>query len=147
VLQRYCGWYANRTRGSRRQVGGDAQPAVVVADRVPPERAAVRRRWAELLRRIFEVGPLRCPRCGTPMRIVAFLPAPAVIRILAHLRHSARPARASRARPLPPSHRLSASRFSPGVGGVRATARPGIAPAVRRTLRAAIEVRILRVAG
>jgi hypothetical protein len=53
VLQRSYGWYANRTRGSRR--------------------------WAELLRRIFAVDPLRCPRCGTPMRIVAFLTAPPVI--------------------------------------------------------------------
>ena len=28
VLQRYYGWYANRTRGIRRQAGVDAQPAV-----------------------------------------------------------------------------------------------------------------------
>jgi len=101
VLQRYYGWYANRTRGRRRQAG-EAQPAVVAADGVPPERAAVRRRWAELLRRIFEVDPLRCPRCGTPMRIVAFLTAPAVIdRILTHLHRSARPVRHPRAPPRP----------------------------------------------
>jgi hypothetical protein len=87
----YYGWYANRTRGRRRQAGGDQQPAVVVADGVPPALAAVRRRWAELLRRIFEVDPLRCPRCGTPMRIVAFLTAPAVLdQILTHLRHATR---------------------------------------------------------
>jgi hypothetical protein len=40
-----------------------------------------------LLRRIFEVDPLRCPRCGGAMRILAFLTEPAAIdRILAHLR-------------------------------------------------------------
>jgi len=100
VLQRYYGWYANRTRGARRRAGGDQQPAVIVADRARPELAAVRRRWAELLRRIFEVDPLRCPQCGTPMRIVAFLTAPPVIdRLLAHRRPSARRVRHPRAPP------------------------------------------------
>ncbi len=38
---------------------------------------------AELLRRIFEVDPLECPRCGQTMRIVAFITEPQVIdRIL-----------------------------------------------------------------
>jgi hypothetical protein len=100
VLQRYYNWYANRTRGIRRQAGGDAPPAVVVSDRVPPELAAVRRRWAELLSRIFEVDPLRCPRRGTTMRIIAFLTAPAVIdRILTHRRHPGLPTRRPRAPP------------------------------------------------
>ena len=38
-----------------------------------------------LLRRIFEVDPLSCPRCRGPMRILTILTDPAVItRILAH---------------------------------------------------------------
>ena len=32
-----------------------------------------KRRWAELLRRILEVDPLACPRCGEEMRIVSFI--------------------------------------------------------------------------
>ena len=32
-----------------------------------------------MLRRIFEVDPLLCPRCGGAMRIIAFLTEPAVI--------------------------------------------------------------------
>src|SRR5919106_3871874 len=78
VLQRYYGWYANRTRGIRRQAGVHAQPSVVAADVVPPAQADVRRRWAELLRRIFEVDPLRCPRCGHAMRVVACITAAGV---------------------------------------------------------------------
>jgi hypothetical protein len=106
VLQRYYGWYANRTRGSRRQAAGDAQPAVVVADVVPPAPAAVRRRWAELLRRLFEVDPLRCPRCGDPMRLVGFITdAPVIDRILTHLRRS--PSRGRRPR-APPRRRAPA---------------------------------------
>jgi hypothetical protein len=38
-----------------------------------------------LLRRIYEVDPLACPRCAAPMRIVAVITDPAVItRILVH---------------------------------------------------------------
>jgi len=47
---------------------------------------ALRRRWAQLIRRIFEVDPLICPRCGATMRIIAFITEPRVItKILRHL--------------------------------------------------------------
>ena len=47
---------------------------------VPVPLREARRRWAELLRRIFEVEPLDCPRCGQTMRIVAFITEPRAIR-------------------------------------------------------------------
>ena len=47
---------------------------------VPVPLHEARRRWAELLRRIFEVDPLACPRCGQQMRIVAFITESRVIR-------------------------------------------------------------------
>ena len=81
VLQRYYGHYASRVRADRSKAaeGDEEQPLVTVA----PEPEAVReakRRWAELLRRILEVEPLRCPRCGeTTMRIVSFITEPTVI--------------------------------------------------------------------
>ena len=40
--------------------------------------AAARSRWARLLARIYEVFPLRCPDCGSEMRILAFLTGPTV---------------------------------------------------------------------
>ena len=86
VMTRYAGWYANRVRGLRRRAGVPEGTAVVVAprERVPPREG--QRRWAELLRRIYEVDPLTCPACAGPMRIVAFITERAVIeRILAHL--------------------------------------------------------------
>jgi len=61
----------------------------------------VQRRWAELLRRVYEVAPLTCPACGGAMRIFAFITAGAVIdRILAHLRRAPEAARG------PPPDRL-----------------------------------------
>ena len=51
-----------------------------------PDMRTLRHRWAELIRRIYEVDPLACPRCGGPMRIIAFITQPKVIHtILAHL--------------------------------------------------------------
>ncbi len=96
VLQRYYGWYANRTRGIRRR-GGAHEPLAVEAAPAPPSLPEAGR-WPELLRRIFEVDPLRCPRCGHEMRIVAFITQPRVIdRILTHLRRTATEPRRSRA--------------------------------------------------
>ena len=43
-----------------------------------------RRSWARLLRRIYEVDPLRCP-CGGELKIISVLTDPVVVdRILAH---------------------------------------------------------------
>ena len=50
------------------------------------ERRRLRRSWAQLIRRIYEVDPLTCTECGGEMRIIAFLLEPAVVRkILDHL--------------------------------------------------------------
>jgi hypothetical protein len=56
----------------------------------PPSDAAL----AEMLRRVYEVDPLVCPRCGGEMRVVGFITEPGVIRrILDHLRKRDRPSR------------------------------------------------------
>src|SRR6266699_6508259 len=42
--------------------------------------------WALLMRRAFDLGVLRCPRCAGRMQLIATINDPAVIqRILAHL--------------------------------------------------------------
>ncbi len=49
-------------------------------------RRTAARCWALLLARIYECLPLQCPRCGEPMRIIAFILEPPVIeRILLHV--------------------------------------------------------------
>jgi len=48
--------------------------------------AAATRAWARLIKQVYEVDPLVCPRCAGPMRIIAFIEQPAVIEtILTHL--------------------------------------------------------------
>jgi hypothetical protein len=98
VLVRHYGAYSVRRRARWRRAGilTDTRPPAEIlsasADPVPdwPARRALRQRWAELLQRIFEVDPLRCPRCGGILQVIAFILDPAVI----HLRRTGRDPRA-----------------------------------------------------
>lgn len=47
---------------------------------------ALRKNWARLIQKIYEVDPLICPKCKDAMRIISFIEDPLVIReILMHL--------------------------------------------------------------
>jgi len=83
VMVRYYGLYANAHRGKVRK-----------ADRVPvapgmieeEPRPVPSKGWAEMIRKVYEVDPMICPRCGGRMRVVAFLTEYAVVdRIIRHL--------------------------------------------------------------
>lgn len=51
-----------------------------------PRVSLLLRRWADLMRRVFEVDVLACPGCGGRLRLVAVLDASdATRRILRHL--------------------------------------------------------------
>jgi hypothetical protein len=42
--------------------------------------------WAEMIRKVYEVDPLRCPTCGGQMSIISFIEEPKTIdRIIPHL--------------------------------------------------------------
>ena len=61
---RYYGYYSCAARGKRIRDHGerDATDAVQPAETdAPPQTAALRKRWADLLRRVYEVDPLVCP--------------------------------------------------------------------------------------
>jgi hypothetical protein len=93
-LVRYYGWYSNVSRGKRLKAASKHERAVD-ADTGPPSRAAraetrdvraLRRSWAQLIRRIYEVDPLVCPSCGSEMKVIAFITEHAVVdAILRHL--------------------------------------------------------------
>jgi hypothetical protein len=73
-MTRSYGWYASRTRGKRRGQaagGAAAEELVAITDPVHWSLRAARHRWAELLRPLYEVDPLACPRRAALMRIVA----------------------------------------------------------------------------
>ena len=42
--------------------------------------------WARLIRKVYEANPLVCPKCNGPMRVIALIADPTVVRrILEHL--------------------------------------------------------------
>ena len=94
-LVRYYGAYSCRARRLYRPAETEVEEDVVPkpnrdgASRAQDEAtAAWRRSWARLLRRIYEVDPLTCPRCSHPLKVVAVITDPVVVeRILAHRRH------------------------------------------------------------
>jgi hypothetical protein len=105
---RYYGYYSNVSRARR---GADAEGSQGPVDGDSPapeltaaERKRLRRSWAQLIRRIYEVDPVLCPECGAEMRILSFMLDPSVIRkILHHLDEKRSPS--TRA---PPNERATA---------------------------------------
>jgi len=90
----YFGAYSSRARARRKAQG--LKLVATPTDRDKPassdepkpsssERAALRRRWANLIKRVFKTDPLLC-ECGEKFRIISFITEPKVIRkILDHL--------------------------------------------------------------
>jgi hypothetical protein len=110
-MVRYYGRYSNAARGKRRKqcpsppgdVDGSSEPDSAAQHFVGQRR----RNWARLLKKIYRVDALTCPRCGSRMEIIAFIEEWTVIRkILRHLNLWERPQRA----PPPPllPHKLEA---------------------------------------
>jgi hypothetical protein len=45
-----------------------------------------RRGWAEMIRKVYEVDPMACPKCGGQMEVIVFIPDFSVVdRIIRHL--------------------------------------------------------------
>jgi hypothetical protein len=90
-LVRHYGANSNRARGQRHKaegrLKGNGSRKAEEPVPPPPERGALRCRWANLIRRAYEVDPLVCPRCGAEMRVIGFITEPSLIRrILDHIR-------------------------------------------------------------
>jgi hypothetical protein len=96
-LVRYHGAFANRSTVRRRLPSppvseGTGAGAAGNATGSPPPPRRGRLPWAQLLRRVFGVDALRCPRCARPMVVLALISDLAVVaRILTHLGLPAEP--------------------------------------------------------
>ena len=94
--------------GAAAEAGSPAATATatgsVASEPDSAERKAARKRWANLIRHIYEVDPLVCPRCGGMMKIIAFITEPRVIRaMLDSVRPSGTPSTAGSRHPPPPA--------------------------------------------
>jgi len=67
-LTRYYGAYSNASRGRHRRELEAASEAGKPPERDPrraatlPDERRLRRRWSQLIKRVYEVDPLVCPR-------------------------------------------------------------------------------------
>jgi hypothetical protein len=81
---RYFGYYSNVCRGRRKKQNCDGLDYIISNDEY---RQGCNKSWAKLIKRIYEVDPLICPKCGRLMRIIAFIKDYKVIKkILDYLR-------------------------------------------------------------
>ena len=78
---RYYGWYSNKMRGVRLKKEG----ATLSVEKGSAPKLRMRMTWAMLIKAVYEVDPLSCPKCGGTMKIVSFIEDDDVIRsILKH---------------------------------------------------------------
>ena len=71
-LIRYYGWYSNKKRGQR-AMAQPPTPEGTAAPPRPPSAREARKRWAALIKQVYETDPLACPKCGSAMKIIAFI--------------------------------------------------------------------------
>ena len=83
-MVRYYGYYSNVSRGKRQKENQDGLIPYILE---PSEDSrAYRKNWARLIKKIYEVDPLTCPKCQGKMRIISFIDDDVVIqKILKHL--------------------------------------------------------------
>jgi len=84
---RYYGWYSNRGRGEREK----RKQATVNLPKVPTRVEIIdvsdyrpknipSPQWRECIKKVWEVDPLSCPKCGSEMKIISFINETDVIR-------------------------------------------------------------------
>ena len=68
---RFYGIYSARSRGAEKE-----KPEPITAPYLPDASAKPSQKWAALMKRVFEIDPLTCPRCGSTMKIKALVTDP-----------------------------------------------------------------------
>jgi len=89
-----------KSRGKMRKTESDPLCPLIIEDEDPfiPSKG-----WAEMIKKVYEIDPLICPKCGGTMRIVSFIEDHIVIdKIIKHLNLTFKAAR-----PPPPQAQLS----------------------------------------
>ena len=79
---RYFGEYSHRRRGERKKLLATGSNAANATPLPPPDNDKPKpsRTWAALIKKIYEVDPLVCDKCGGTMKVIAFLQDPAEIK-------------------------------------------------------------------
>ena len=76
-MVRYMGYCRNVCRGRRKKEDADESDFAVQDDEYTK---GANKSWAHLIKKIYEVDPLICPKCGGNMRIIAFIEDYKIVR-------------------------------------------------------------------
>ena len=90
---RYYGWYSNKSRGQRyktlqrpqaKSQDVSSTEVIDVIDYQPKKQPT--KKWRDLIKKVWEVEPLTCPKCGKEMRVIALIDEPiAIYEILSYM--------------------------------------------------------------
>jgi hypothetical protein len=89
---RFYGCYSARFRGAAKQTAqlkSASNPASPFNTQIPEleQKPRSSSSWARLMKKFYEIDPLVCPKCGSPMALKAFITQPSEIdRICANLK-------------------------------------------------------------
>ena len=76
--------YFGAAASTERRLGGDPQVPLLEEESTYVKKR--RNSWARLIHKIYGVDPLKCPKCGSEMKVIAFIKDEEVIeKILRHL--------------------------------------------------------------
>jgi hypothetical protein len=75
---RFFGVYSCRARGMEKaraeaERAGDDESLAITSNYLPESGRRPSPLWAECMKRVFEVDPLQCPKCKSPMKLKAFI--------------------------------------------------------------------------
>jgi hypothetical protein len=70
---RYYGFYSNKQRGMQDRKKPKTPSTLGSPEPDTPYRRKCRMTWAALIKAVYEVDPLKCPKCGGTMKIVSFI--------------------------------------------------------------------------
>jgi hypothetical protein len=76
ILQHCNLWKEPRTcpePGRRAESANFANVEVEVAENETLDRKVYRSRWAAMIKKVYEIDPMKCPKCGEQMRIIAMI--------------------------------------------------------------------------
>jgi uncharacterized protein YbaR (Trm112 family) len=77
-MVRYYGYYSSVARGIRKKADIDDKIPCILEPGLAGK--AIRKNWAELIQKIYEIDPLTCPACRGRMSVIAFIHDQDVIR-------------------------------------------------------------------
>jgi len=84
VMVRYFGLYGNAHRGKVKKSSQSPTALRIVEEEL---RRLPSKGWAAMIRKVYEVDPMICSKCGGRMKVVAFITEVAVVdRIIDHLK-------------------------------------------------------------